>query len=397
MDIPVKFIHCADLHLGSKFVGVLSDRPELGKMLISSTFEALDRIVDKAKEENVNFVLFSGDVFDESNETPFTRNYFAESLKRIGVPCYIVYGNHDFRRKWEDSIPLPDNAFVFPTEITSVYYPKESPEVEIIGVSYSKANSAKNHALDFMGSEDLYTIGMMHCDVDIPNSPYSPCSTADLKGRNVDYWALGHVHKGGILSKEPYIVYPGNTQGRNPKETGERGAYIVTVSNGRVIKMQFFNTQSIVWSDAEVSITGVKNITDLMDQISSKVTKGSIVRVTVTGTGILDKNIRMNRSDIIELIEARTGCFCSSMDVKSSPEVDFEKRIEGSDFIAAVLEYGKRLSILDKGELINLICKTGGSAYLRSYYEEMSADELRQIIDDSVKYIIEKLSEVDVE
>ena len=140
MAAPIRFIHCSDLHLGSRFVGLSDSSPELAKRMARSTYQALDNIVSKANNEEVDFVVFSGDVFDSVHATPYARKYFRDSLEKIGVPCYIAYGNHDYERMWELSIPLPENAYVFGNVPTRFTYPPNSndPLVELIGVSYAE-------------------------------------------------------------------------------------------------------------------------------------------------------------------------------------------------------------------------------------------------------------------
>ena len=56
--------------------------------------------------------------------------------------------------------------------------------------------------------------------------------------RGYDYWALGHVHAFEVISQDPFVVYPGNIQGRNIRETGEKGAVLVSVSDGRVTELE---------------------------------------------------------------------------------------------------------------------------------------------------------------
>ena len=121
MSASFRFIHCADLHLGSTFTGLSSNDAELGKRMRDSLFDALDAIVRKAKEEKVDFVIFSGDIFDDSNETPLTRSRFADALAEIRVPCFISFGNHDFKRRWEQTIPFPKNSFVLTSTSTNLY------------------------------------------------------------------------------------------------------------------------------------------------------------------------------------------------------------------------------------------------------------------------------------
>ena len=56
----------------------------------------------------------------------------------------------------------------------------------------------------------------------------------NLKSKGYDYWALGHVHKREIVDGIPWIVFPGNIQGRHIRETGAKGATLVTVEDGRI-------------------------------------------------------------------------------------------------------------------------------------------------------------------
>ena len=71
--------------------------------------------------------------------------------------------------------------------------------------------------------------------------------------RGYDYWALGHVHAFEIVSRDPWIVYPGNLQARSVRECGEKGAVIVDVADGRVMEVNAFVSDHARW--AEVSST----------------------------------------------------------------------------------------------------------------------------------------------
>ena len=75
---------------------------------------------------------------------------------------------------------------------------------------------------------------------------------ADLAARGYDYWALGHVHAFEIVSRDPWIVYPGNLQGRSIRECGERGAVIVEVADGVVAKVRRVVTDCARWAEVFV-------------------------------------------------------------------------------------------------------------------------------------------------
>ena len=162
MGAPLRFIHCADLHLGSRFVGVTSQDEGLGRRLSTATFDALENLVEAANREAVDFVLFSGDVFDSSNETPYARSRFADAVSRINSVCYIAYGNHDFRRLWEDVIPLPENAIVFGPEPEKRFYPP-GPEAKvcITGVSHSRKAHTESLADGFEPESGFFNIGVV--------------------------------------------------------------------------------------------------------------------------------------------------------------------------------------------------------------------------------------------
>lgn len=399
MAAPIRFIHCADLHLGSRFVGISSDDPELGKRMVNSTYQALDNIVLKANHEAVDFVIFSGDIFDDTNETPFTRSYFADALSRINAQCYIAYGNHDYARKWEHSIPFPPNAHVFgSTPDTYLYPPSESDAiVEIIGISHSKDETYENLAAQIRGSSDRFTIGVVHCEVNgDPNSKYSPVRVNELVNKNVDYWALGHIHKAEIISTDPYIVYPGNTQGRDPGESGPKGAYMVTVLDNRVVKIDFFETHVVMWQDIHITIDDDMDLTDFRNAVLEQRVEGSLIRIIVSGTGPLNRDLRLDRGEIWDMIEVTTECRCTGMIVNTSPPFDLQERARVGDFVSSVIDYGNHLDEVPVSELIDTICNTNASNQsLRFVFENMEHEELRALVRDAMKYLVERLIEGD--
>lgn len=393
MGASFRFIHCADLHLGSGFYGLSSADPEVGNRLREAVFGALDAIVEKAKTEKVDFVLFSGDIFDSSNETPLTRSRFAEALKKIRVPCFIAYGNHDHKRRWESSIPLPKNAFVFPSQVTAVRFKKGGqPAALIEGASFSELHTNFDLTKGAKGSPDLFSIGVFHCDLDSEEGgQYAPCELSSLLSKNVDYWALGHIHKRAVVHERPYVVYPGNTQGRNPRESGEKGAYIVTVSDGSVSDLTFFRTGDIIWNDLEADITGKNDISAVIDSMG--IQEGSMVRIAFSGRGDLDRMLRLENSGLRELIEQRTGCIVTGIEVRSRPEVDLESCRDTGNFLSAVIDFGRSVEDLPKDQLVDIICSTKTATLQRARFEKLSEEQLRGIVKDAVYMIIERMSE----
>ena len=395
MAAPIRFIHCADLHLGSRFVGISTEDPELGKRMVGSTYRALENIVTKANREAVDFVIFAGDIFDERNETPYTRNYFADALSRINAQCYIAYGNHDYQRKWEDSIPLPQNAHVFGEVPDTFLYPPSETEavVEIIGISHSKKETYDNLAAQIEGSSRRFTIGVVHCDVNgEAGSRYAPVRVNELLNNHVDYWALGHIHKRDIISTDPYIVYPGNTQGRDPGESGPRGAYMVTVVDDSIVKVDFFETQDVMWQDIHITIDDDMNLAAFVERIVEMRVEDALIRIIVTGSGPLNRDLRLDMDEIRDMIEVTTGCVCTGLMVDTSPPFDMEERSKVGDFVSSVIDVGSDIADKPVSELIDIICNThAANAYIRHVFEEMDPDELRALVNDATKMVVERM------
>lgn len=87
----VKFIHAADLHLDSPFKGMEMNVPQsVWERMKQSTFESFERIVDKAIQERVDFVLLAGDLYDA--ETKFEGASVCaranEETVAVRYPCF---------------------------------------------------------------------------------------------------------------------------------------------------------------------------------------------------------------------------------------------------------------------------------------------------------------------
>ncbi|MDR4498095.1 MAG: hypothetical protein MRK02_09285 [Candidatus Scalindua sp.] len=104
--------------------------------------------------------------------------------------------------------------------------------------------------------KDTLSIGLLHANVGsrIEHEPYAPCTINDLRSANMDMWLLGHIHKPEVIGKEPFMLYPGNIQGRHINEDGPRGCYFITVDANQKISYEFKPVQNIVWKCEDVNI-----------------------------------------------------------------------------------------------------------------------------------------------
>ncbi|MBC7673067.1 MAG: DNA repair exonuclease [Polaromonas sp.] len=155
------------------------------------------------------------------------------------------------------SVPWPPNVRLFGHRKPETYLLPELG-VAIHGQSFPTAAVSENLVLAYPDAEKhQFNIGMLHTALAgrPGHAAYAPCSLDDLKSKHYDYWALGHVHEFEIVSENPPVVFPGNTQGRTIRETGPKGAVIVTVEDGQVVSIDRTELDVLRWARVEVDCT----------------------------------------------------------------------------------------------------------------------------------------------
>ncbi len=252
-----RFVHAADLHLDTPFEGVRDVAPEIGQALRDASLQAFDALVDLCIDVGAAFLAVAGDVYDGAERGLRAQLRFRAGLERLsrnGIQVFVVHGNHDPTCEGYSAIQeWPEGTRVFGAERVEAVPVVRGGErlATVYGISYPRREVGENLALAFPrrardggdeGNEGL-RVGLLHCNAggQSGHAPYSACSLEDLAAAAVDYWALGHVHTRQVLAEDPWVVYPGNLQGRTPHpgEQGEKGALVVEVEDGRVAGVDF--------------------------------------------------------------------------------------------------------------------------------------------------------------
>lgn len=252
----IRFIHAADLHLDSPFSG-LRDMPEkILKSIQRSTFKSLSNLVDSAIHNQIDFILFSGDIYDLEDRSVKAQVQFKKEMERLAeqeIPVYIIHGNHDFIGDESLHLSLPDNVKTFNTSVETIELKTSTGTVVAIsGFSYSKRWITERMIEQYpkrFPQVDFH-IGLLHGfqeGLSSEHAHYAPFTTNELREKQYDYWALGHIHTRDKISEFPLAYYPGNLQGRNKKETGEKGFLLVEMSKHASPSVQFVSSAPILW------------------------------------------------------------------------------------------------------------------------------------------------------
>lgn len=267
----ITFIHAADLHLDSPFTGTRDLPRSLFQRVQESTFSALDTLITAALEHQVDFVLLCGDLFDGEDRSIKAQARLRRQLERLmeaNIKVFLLHGNHDHLSGTWTTIEMPDNVQLFSSKVEKKeYIKKDGTKVHLYGFSYEDRHVMERKIDDYEKIGDAhFHIGMLHghCEGGSAlHQPYAPFSLRDLLGKEMDYWALGHIHKSQILHRDPVVAYAGNTQGRNSKEADEKGCYIVSLSDYGHTDITFIETADIIWKSITISLQDVRSFSQL--------------------------------------------------------------------------------------------------------------------------------------
>ncbi len=366
-----RFLHAADIHLDSPLKGLEAHEDAPVDQLRGATRRAFDNLIDLAIEEEVDFVLISGDLYDGDWKDYNTGLFFADRmgrLNRAGIKVFIVSGNHDAASQITKAMPLPDNVTLFSSRKPSSQK-LEDLMVSIHGQSYSSRAVTENLAAHYPQHDShSFNIGLLHSSLTgrEGHEDYAPCSVDDLKSKGYEYWALGHVHKREIVSEEPLIVFPGNIQGRHIKETGAKGATLVTVEDGRITKIEERDLDVLRWSICRVDLSDCETT----DSIYGAVRQGFeqeldladdrplALRLILTGECTVHSQL-LNRTD--QWTEEFRGIAAGLGDVwlekvkfQTSRKVNFKEIINENTPVAGLLQSIQNLE-LDGDSLLDLV------------------------------------------
>ncbi len=322
---PFRFVHTADLHLDSPFRGVSEIAPECQESLREATFRAFQAVVDLCVAQEADGLLIAGDLHDAADRSLRSLIRLREQFERLAahdVSVFICHGNHDPLSGWEARFTWPSNVHVFGTDrVEARPMLKGGTEVaRVYGISYGTERVTENLASRFKKEPDaVWAIGLLHTNVghDQNHLNYAPCELPDLLAPGMDYWALGHIHAHRVLhSENPTIIYPGNPQGRHPRETGPRGCYVVNVDEGGHARYEFVPVDVVRWYQEFVSIDGLQHLEDVLARMETRIEerrrecgdRAGIVRWALTGRGPLHRELgRPGRVEDL-LVTAREQC-----------------------------------------------------------------------------------------
>lgn len=261
----MKFLHIADVHLDSPFLGLSFLPSELFCQIKNAIQLSFEKAVNFAIDNDVDLVLLAGDTFDSIHPTPQSKIFFANQIKRLvdrQIQVVMVLGNHDYSQI--DDLLLNESPYFkiigSNEQIEQVdFMTKSQYKYRVVGFSYQHNHITEDIIAKYPPKSTLiYTIGLAHAGMkqsSVDQNNYAPFTLNEVKDLNYDYFALGHIHLRQVLSQEPWIVYSGNLQGRHVNEKDAKGFYFGQVDEqSQNTQLQFIDVSPIVWQTVDLTL-----------------------------------------------------------------------------------------------------------------------------------------------
>jgi exonuclease SbcD len=312
----VKFVHAADLHLDSPLRGLAryAGAP-VDEMRLASR-RACENLVELCIDEEVELLLLAGDLYDGDWRDYSTGLFFSQQMSRLreaGVRVVLVRGNHDAASQITRHLRLPDNVRELAVHAAeSVCF--DDLGIAVHGQGFATRAVTENLAQAYPERiSQLLNVGLLHTSVNgrQGHENYAPCSLETLKHKGYDYWALGHVHAREVLMEAPWVVFSGNLQGRHARETGEKGATLVSYDAHGIQRVEHRALDVVRYASLRVDVRQAASFDAVLEaartgllQLAAAAERTTAVRVTLAGSSRAHAELHARDAALLENVRA---------------------------------------------------------------------------------------------
>ena len=338
----MRILHFSDLHIGVENYGRTDPKTGLSTRL-GDFLDSLEQVVEFALNEGVDLVLLAGDAYKGRDPTQTHQREFAKRLNRLskaGIPTFLLVGNHDLpaassRATAVDIFPTLEVANIHvgnslktydvatpsgPLQVLAVPWPRRSAILsreDSRGMSIEQVRQILEERLT-----DGIEVAASQLDPTIPailtghvtvNGATVGTERSMMLGQDhvllvsalvrpqVEYVALGHIHKHQILRPDPpMVVYSGSLQRVDFSEEGdEKGFCVIDLDPAapqgqRMTKFEFhkLDARSFVTVDVTLEPQDVDPTATVVRAIARKEIAGAVVRVRISLAAESDAHLK---------------------------------------------------------------------------------------------------------
>jgi len=418
---PIRYIHAADLHLDAAFAGLSHETGaqsgQLDRLLHQATFTAMERLFALCEKELPDFLVIAGDIYNQEDQSIRAQLRLRDACERLaafGVRVFMAHGNHDPLPSRLRTLRWPSNVTVFGSAVEHHTVTREGEAVAVVhGISHENAKEGRNLARLFQRENSAcFQLGVLHCTLEGSRAErYAPCSLDDLRASGLDAWALGHVHERAVISEHnPFVLYPGNTQGLHINEDGERGCFLVSAvpsGEGFACSAAFKPLGPAIWQTREIPVNDMGHLDTLdallhntLEELSANAPPGCeavLARLRLTGRTPLDAELR-RPSTLADLCERlRDGsthprAWLKDIDLQTASPVDIDAARGREDLLGEALRLAEagRATRESLREIVDSALQPLlGHARARKALPRLSDEECAALLNDAERLCID--------
>ena len=193
--MSVRLLHTADVHLDVEF----HHSPGKGDAYRQRIWQAFRRIVDMARDGH-DLMIVAGDLFDNNRPYAATVDFVRDELARAGIPVCLLAGNHDHldHHSVYSQHVWPANVHVFQERGEQYVLPDKDLVVTGFPLSERPGDCIQDEP-PALTRPAQHHVAVMHGWVFQPyiGQTKQYLQLKALRPQDVDYIALGHLHRAG--------------------------------------------------------------------------------------------------------------------------------------------------------------------------------------------------------
>ena len=333
----MKIIHCADLHLDSKMETNLSkEKARERKNEILITFE---KMVEYAGQNDVEAIIIAGDMFDKNKISQKAKKLVKNAIySNPEIDFIYLKGNHDEAGFIDEEEIVPQNLKMFNNRNWTTY---EYGDISISGMEFGMQNDYEIYN-SLMLEKDKTNIVVMHgqeSEFDVKDKT-EIINLKQLKNKNIDYLALGHIHtyKQEKLDNRGIYCYSGCLEGRGFDECGEKGFVLLNIEDGK-INTEFIPFASRTLYEINVDLTGISDESQIEEKIKEEIKdipSNSLLKIVLVG------EVELGEERDIEYLTKKFEPYFYFVKIQDKPKIKID-----------YMKYQNDISL--KGEFIRLV------------------------------------------
>lgn len=284
--MALRLLHFADLHLDRSFAaqrlfGVAAQRRR------EDLRAALQRILERAAQEQVDLITCAGDLFEHDHITRETASFLTQALTDAARPVLIAPGHSD-----PATPSSPYRYLRWPSNVTVATHVDLRPYayggVNVWAAGFNPANTSDSALSSAPPLGDGTHLLVLHASDmhSVPEgvTPVAPIVQHQVEQAGFRHAALGHYHN---AASHGLLTYPGSPEPLGWDETGRHCVALVTVAdNGTVsVDLQDINQRQFV--EETLDVTGMTSREQVRDAVlaarESHHLEGSVLRARLVG------------------------------------------------------------------------------------------------------------------